>query len=77
MLHLLADKIKDGKDVRFTIIGKLDDPDAYGAERIRFTNVSFDELTLMDWENNTAGNIETPFTFTDMELLDTVSESYE
>lgn len=77
MLHLLADKIKDGKDVRFTIIGKLDDPDAYGAERIRFTNVSFDELTLMDWENNTAGSIETPFTFTDMELLDTVSESYE
>lgn len=77
MIHLVADAIRNGKDIRFTFIGKLSDPDAYGAERIRFINVSLDELTLMDWENNQPGVIETPFTFTDYEPLDTVSSTYE
>lgn len=68
----IGQKIKNGEDVRFTIISKLDDPDAYGAERVVLRNVSFDDLTLADWEVAKNGTVEAPFTFTDYEFLDTV-----
>ena len=55
-----------------TLIGKLADPDSYGAERIAVYNVSFDDLTLADWKANTAGEITLPFTFTRYELLDVI-----
>ena len=42
--------------------------------RIRIRNVSFDDLTLADWEADTPGNIESPFTFTDYEYLDSIDE---
>lgn len=74
MGRLMGEKIRDGQDVRFTIIAKLDDPDAYGSERIRIENVSFDDLTLADWESDVPGKIESPFTFTDYEYLDSVDE---
>lgn len=77
VIHVIADEIRNGHDVRFTFIAKLADPDAYGSERIRFKNVSLDELTLMDWENNQPGVIEIPFTFTDYEVLDSVDSIYE
>ena len=73
MIQLMGDKIRDGKDVRFTIIAKLDDPDAYGAERVRVSNVSFDDLTLAGWQADTPGKVEAPFTFTDYDYLDSVS----
>ncbi len=72
MAIAIGDKVKKGQDPRFTIISKLDDPDAYGAERISITNVSFDDLTLADWEAATIGKVEAPFTFTDFEYLDKV-----
>lgn len=68
----IGDYIKAGTDPRFTVISKLDDPDAYGAERIVLRNVSFDDITLADWEAATNGKVEAPFTFTDFELLDSV-----
>ncbi|WP_313342512.1 phage tail tube protein [Sedimentibacter sp.] len=64
--------IKDGRDLRFTVISKLADPDAYGAERVVLSNVSFDDLTIADWEVATNGKVEAPFTFTDYNFLDTV-----
>lgn len=66
------DRISQGIDVRHTIVGKVDDPDAYGAERIAYYNCSWDEHTMAD---NTAGNpikINMPFTFTRAEYLDKV-----
>ena len=72
MGNVIGKKIRDGHDVRFTIISKLADPDANGQERIRLKNVSFDDLTLADWEADTPGNIEAPFTFTDYEYLDSI-----
>lgn len=73
----LASKIlKDlmnGKDVRFTIISKLADPDAYGVERVALKNVSFDDLTLADWQAKTPGTIEAPFTFSKCEYLDIIN----
>ena len=67
-----ADAIQQGKDVRATFIGKLDDPDGYGAERVALYNVSFDDLTLADWQAATMGTVTAPFTFSRYELLDTI-----
>lgn len=63
----------EGKEVRYTIISKLADPDSYGAERVVLKNVSFDDLTLADWEAGQVGKIECPFTFSDMEYLDKIN----
>lgn len=71
MIKKLAE-IKNGRDVRCTIISKLDDPDAYGAERVKAENVSFDDLTLADWKVAATGSITAPFTFTDYAFLDEI-----
>lgn len=71
---LLGEKLRDGVDVRFTIVAKLADPDAYGAERVAVKNVSFDDLTLMDWEAKSVGKTECPFSFTQWEYLDSITE---
>jgi len=68
----LKDYIKNKKDLRFTLISKLDDPDAWGAERCQLTGVNVDDLTLFDWEAGTPGEVEVPFTFTGYEYLDVV-----
>ena len=70
MIKHLSDSIKAGKEPRFTLIGKLADPDADGVERIVVKNVSFDDLTLMDWEVGAIGQSEHPFTATAWEVLD-------
>ena len=68
----ISDYLKQGRDIRFTIISKLRDPDSYGAERVVIKNVSLDDLTLADWEAKKSGTIESPFTFTDYEYLDMI-----
>lgn len=73
MGKLIGEKIRNGQDVRFTIISKLADPDAYGAERIVLKNAGFDDLTLADWEADNLGKIEAPFTFSDYEYLDSIN----
>ena len=70
MIKAIGNQIKEGKEPRFTVIGKLADPDADGVERIVVKNVSFDDLTLMDWEVGAIGQSEHPFTATAWEVLD-------
>ena len=72
MAIAVGEAVRAGRDVRFTIISKLADPDSYGAERVALKNVSFDDLTLADWEAETPGTVEAPFTFTDFEFLDQI-----
>lgn len=72
MAQAIGESIRNGRDVRFTIVSKLKDPDAYGAERVVLRNVSFDDLTLADWEAKRVGKVECPFTFTDYEFLDVI-----
>ena len=55
-----------------TLIGKLADPNSEGAERIAIKNVSFDDLTLFDFEVGAVGTCECPFSFTDMECIDLI-----
>lgn len=70
LIKKLGDAFLEGKDPRYTIIGKLDDPDAFGSERIAFHNTSLDELTLMDWQAATVGEVTTPGTFRGFTVLD-------
>lgn len=70
MASKIGDAIQNGRDPRFTVISKLDDPDAGGAERVTLYNVSFDDLTLADWELAVIGKVECPFTFTKHKFLD-------
>ncbi len=70
---LLADGIRRGQDTRFYIMSSLADPDSYGAEKVLLKNVSFDDLTLMDWEAAKAGAVDIPFTFSDFEYLDEIT----
>lgn len=72
MARAIGTYIRDGRDIRFTIVSKLSDPDAYGAERVALKNVSFDDLTLADWEAKSVGKVEAPFSFTDYEYLDMI-----
>ena len=72
MVKTLLNEIKEGKDPRFTLIGKLADPNSEGAERIAIKNVSFDDLTLFDFEVGSVGATECPFTFTDIECIDLI-----
>ena len=72
MVKTLLNEIKAGKDPRFTLIGKLADPNSDGAERIAIKNVSFDDLTLFDFEVGAVGVTECPFSFTDMEVMDLI-----
>lgn len=69
----IADAINNGKDVRCKIVSKLNDPDAYGAERVAINDVSFDDLTLADWEAAVAGKVEAPFSFRRFQFLDMVA----
>lgn len=66
---------KAGRDVRGQLIGKLDDPDAYGSERCVINNVWFNELTLMQFELGQKLEREFPFGFTvsDVDFPDTIA----
>ena len=72
MIKAIGQQIKEGKEPRFAIIGKLADPDADGVERIAINNVSFDDLTLFDFEVGALGQTECPFTFDDWNVLDSI-----
>ena len=65
-----ADAVQSGKDVRGTFVSKLDDPDAYGAERVAIYNVSLDEVPLVNRERKTIQKDEVPFTFTSHKFLE-------
>lgn len=66
----LTSSVRTGRSQSLTIISKLDDPDAKQAERVSLMGVSFDTITLADWEAAVVGKLELPFTFFDYEFLD-------
>lgn len=72
LAKLLMTQIKEGKQLEFTVITKLKDPDAHGAERVALYGVTFNDLTLADWELAALGEVEAPFCFTDFEYLDII-----
>lgn len=66
-----ASALKDGRDVEHTVISKLADPDNPNQQRFALSGVSFDDLTLADWEAAKLGTIRAPFTFDGFDVLDT------
>ena len=70
LINKEAEAVKTGRDLRHTIISDLDDPDNPDNQRISVTGVSFDDLTLADWEAAKTGTIEAPFTAESYDILD-------
>lgn len=67
-----AESTMAGHDVRHLLVGALDDPDAYGAERVSVSGVSYDEQTLADWAAAKSGTLTIPFQATGFTLLDRI-----
>lgn len=72
LINIVGEDLQSGRMTEHTIISKLDDPDAWGAERIQFEGVKFDELTLADWELKKLGTESIPFTFESYTILDLI-----
>lgn len=73
MIRKISASIKAGQNPRFQVLSQVQDPAAYGAERILIKDASFDDLTLIDWELRKNGELQCPFTFTDWEEKDLVT----
>lgn len=65
-----GEAVRQGRDLRHTIISLLNDPDNPQPQRIVVRGVSFDDVTLADWAAAQLGEIEAPFTGEDYEILD-------
>ena len=66
------ENIKAGKATRLTITTSLEDPEAFGAERIAIHDCVVTELTLADWEAAKLGEESIPFSFSDFEVLESI-----
>lgn len=71
-IRKIAENLKAGKSTRATIITKLDDPEAFGAERIALNDCVFTELTLANWEAGKLGEESIPFNFSDFDILESI-----
>lgn len=72
VIKKIAECVKNGKSPRFTIISNLDDPEAFGAERVVAYNCAFERLPLADWEHGSLTEESYSFKFEEFELLDTI-----
>jgi len=54
------------------LITKLDDPEAYGHERIRLKNINFTKIPLVGWKVGDLIEEEWPYVFHGVELLDPI-----
>lgn len=71
-LKKVGDNLKKGKATRMTIITNLEDPEAFGAERIQLNDCIMTELTLADWEAGKLLEESIPFNFSDFEVLESI-----
>ncbi|MCM1364704.1 MAG: phage tail tube protein [Faecalibacterium sp.] len=72
MAVLVSSYLEKGQFPALTLISNLKDPDAFGAERVKVTGVTFDEVTLANWAAKTPGEQSFPFTFTGFKFLDKI-----
>ncbi len=66
-----SDMIKQGFK-KFELLAELDDPEAYGAERIRLKNCKATKLSLVNFKAGDICEEETPFVFSGYELVDPI-----
>ncbi|MFJ8529968.1 phage tail tube protein [Bacillus sp. NPDC094106] len=70
---LLAKSVKEGVVPDVNIVGKLADPDAFGAERVAINEVTFNEFMLLQFEQKTLATEELSFNFADYDPIDLIS----
>ncbi|MEL3956923.1 phage tail tube protein [Caldifermentibacillus hisashii] len=70
---LMATAAKTGIMPDINLVGKLADPDAFGAERVAINEVTFNEFTLLAFEQKTLMTEELPFNFADYDPIDLIS----
>lgn len=70
---LMARAVKTGILPEVTIVGKLADPDAFGSERVALNDVTFNEFTLMAFEQKTLATEELAFNFADYDPIDLIT----
>lgn len=70
-------RITDDRKTEFVteLISKLDDPEAYGCERVRLKGVKFTKIPIAGWEVGSMVEEEWPFSFTGVEWLDEIEEN--
>jgi hypothetical protein len=68
-----AKAIKEGRDIRTKFIGAIQDPDAYGQERVVLYNCWISELPLLNFEGGSLIEEEISGGFTDYDFLNTVT----
>lgn len=56
------------------LVMKLDDPEAYGYERVRLKGVQFTKIDIMKFEHGSIVETEWPFVFDDFEWLDSIEQ---
>ncbi|MBM7631100.1 phage tail tube protein [Geomicrobium sediminis] len=75
-MRKFLDAWRNGQDLRSTLTGVLADPDAIRSqtERVSISNVWFNEMTIMQWEEQAKLEREFPFGFTvsDVDIQDTI-----
>ncbi|MEG0430299.1 MAG: phage tail tube protein [Anaerovoracaceae bacterium] len=68
----LEEGIKTGNMPEFTVIMAIEDPAAYGYERIELTGVTIDEVSFV-FENKALGEEEVPFKASNFRYLDKIA----
>ena len=66
-----SEMIKQGFK-KFELLAELDDPEAYGAERIRLKNCKATKISLVNFKAGDICETETPFVFSGFELVDPI-----
>lgn len=69
---LLAEGIVTGNIPEIKIIAKLEDPTAYGSERVEFTGVTINEVMAMKFANKELRGEEVPFNFSEFRFIDKI-----
>lgn len=69
LMALELKALNEGRDLKHTIISTLADPDNPVEQRIALYGVTFDELTLADWEAAKLGKISVNFKYERAEYL--------
>lgn len=72
-IEKLAPAIKEGRQVLFTLVSDVDDPDAVGNERVELYNCMVDSVDVINWAVGKLSEEEYNFTFEDYNMTDTAS----
>jgi hypothetical protein len=70
VLKKMKDGLAKGIIPEIMMVAKVEDPASIGAERVQLNEVTFDEFTLMKFEQKTIGEEEVPFKFASFTPLD-------